>query len=259
MTETGGERVRQMRPSTYAMMQPEDAQALILNVLAPIEAVRERFDRCLGLRLAEEIVSGLDVPDFRAATVDGYALRSSDALAPRRIVGEQTAGVPLNQRMGSGDAVRIMTGAAVPDDADAVIMVEDTRETDTDTIEISRVLKPGDYIRSVGVDLTVGQSVLAAGTLLGPSELGLLATLGQTTPLVWRKPRIAVLSTGDEIVDPLSGDVPQPGQIRDSNRYSLMTSVALAGGVPVDLGHAPMKPRRYARSSMRRCKPMMRW
>ena len=212
---------------------------MILDVLKPVEAVRERFDHAAGLRLAESLTSAINVPDFRAATVDGYAVRSEDGIDPRRIVGEQTAGLPRNIPMATNEAVRIMTGAAVPDDADTIIMVEDTRETGDDTITVMRAMGAGDNIRRIGVDLTIGQTVLTEGTVLNPSELGLLATLGHIRPLVWRRPRIAVLSTGDEIVDPLDGGDLQPGQVRDSNRYSLMAAVTLAGGTPVDLGHAP--------------------
>ena len=143
------------------------------------------------------------------------------------------AGYVAGFELQPGTAARITTGAPIPLGADAVVMVEDTHE-EGDQLSISTTLKPGDYIRPVGVDIEKGQLVLAAGTILNPAEIGLLATVGHTSVKVYPRPKIAVMSTGDEILEP--DQALQPGQIRDANRFTLMSVVQQNGGEALDLG-----------------------
>jgi molybdenum cofactor synthesis domain-containing protein len=177
-----------------------------------------------GLILAATIVAAEDLPPFPAATMDGYAVVAADGAGWRELIGEQMAGYVAALTVRPGTVARITTGSPLPPGADAVVMVERTAERQG-KVEIQQVaIKVGENIRPIGVDMARGQQVLAAGTLIGPAEMGLLASLGIATPVVHPRPRVAVLSTGDELVEPW--ETPQPGQIRDANRYAL--GVALA-------------------------------
>jgi molybdopterin molybdotransferase len=150
------------------------------------------------------------------------------------VLGELTAGQAEAPAVGPDSAIRIMTGGLLPDGAEAVVMVEDTREQDG-WVEIARPAAAGDNVHPTGQDLQGGQLVLAAGTLLGPPEIGMLATVGQTKVLVHRRPRVAVLATGDELVEP--DEAPTDGLIRDSNRFALIAAIRAAGGEVVWSAH----------------------
>jgi molybdenum cofactor synthesis domain-containing protein len=227
---------KKMRPSSYTIIEPEEATRLIFE---NIEAVG--FEE-IGLAegnwrvLAEDIFAGQNMPPFDTTAVDGYALKAEDGNQPRLITGDQTAGRISQLSVTNGTAMRIMTGAPMPSGADSVIMVEDTRE-DGVTLYVNKTPRPGDNIRPDGQDLQAGQLVLKAGTELGPAELGLIATVNKPRFKVYRLPRLAIISTGDEIVEP--GQEAQPGQIYDSNRYSLIAAVRNAHAEPVSLGIAP--------------------
>jgi molybdenum cofactor synthesis domain-containing protein len=230
---------RIMRPSAFPMIEPEEATRLIFeNVPAPtfeaIEAVPLAEGE--GRILAEDISATEDMPPFNTTAVDGYALLAADQTQPRRILGDQTAGRLSGITVVPGTAVRIMTGAPLPEGADSVIMVEFTGEQ-AGNLVVQFSPKAGENIRPKGQDLQAGQLVLKAGTLLGPAELGLIATVNKPTFRAIRRPRIAVVSTGDEIVEP--GGQAQPGQIYDSNRFSLISAVRRAYAEPVSLGIAP--------------------
>ncbi len=221
------------------MIAPEEATRLIFEKVAaprPEEAELVSLSDGEGRVLAEDVYATDDMPPFNTTAVDGYALLAADGQAPRQITGEQTAGRISGATVETGGAVRIMTGAPLPPGADSVIMVEDTAESDT-RLEVRTSPKAGDNIRPKGQDLQAGQLVLKAGTLLGPAELGLVATVNKAKFRAVRRPRIAVVSTGDEIVEP--GDQAGPGQIYDSNRFSLMSAVRRAYAEPVSLGIAP--------------------
>jgi molybdopterin molybdotransferase len=199
--------------------------------------------RALRRVLAESVVSGLDVPPWPNSSMDGYALRSSDTrrastAAPVRltVAGRVAAGHVALRALGAGEAFRIFTGGPVPEGADSVIPQEDVSK-DGGAIVVSRPVKTGDFIRPQGEDMRAGDGVLERGRLLGPAEIGLLAALGRSQVRVLRRPRVGVLSTGDEIVD--LGGHPGPGQILNSNTYSLMAQIDEAGGDPVSLGVAP--------------------
>ncbi|HEV8637999.1 MAG TPA: gephyrin-like molybdotransferase Glp [Chloroflexota bacterium] len=186
-----------------------------------------------GRVLAETIVAREQMPPFPASTVDGYAVVAADRSEWRRIVQDLFAGRADGARVRPGAAARIMTGAPLPPGADAVVMFEDTDERDG-SVRLRRPTRPGDNLRPVGVDLEVGQTVLEAGTPIAAAEIGLLATLGVAEVTVSRRPRVAVLSTGDELVEPDAR--PHPGAIRDSNRYALLAAAAEAGADPISMG-----------------------
>lgn len=190
----------------------------------------------LGAVLAEDAVAIQDVPPFTNSAMDGYAVRGDDvATAPARlrVVGDIAAGAYPTHQVGPGEAMRIMTGAPMPDGADTVVRVEDT-DNGMDIVTIQRATERGVSVRGRGEDLRVGEVVIPRGTVLRPAEIGVLATTGRPRVHVVRRPRVAVLSTGDEVVE-LDAPI-QPGQIRDANRYSLSAAVGAAGCVAWTLG-----------------------
>jgi molybdopterin molybdotransferase len=218
-----------------------DVQAEILGGVAPLEPIEARPRDALGLVTAGDVIAGEAVPPFANTAMDGYAVRAADAAgagpdAPVRLdlVGELPAGRAPEEAVGPGEAIRIMTGAPMPDGADAVVMVEYT-ERDGDEVRVLRGARPGDHVRLAGGDLASGDPVFPSGTVLGPAHLGVLASLGFEDVSVVPRARVGVLSTGDELVErgPL-----RRGQIRDSNRPMLLALVADAGADPADLGVA---------------------
>jgi molybdopterin molybdotransferase len=219
--------------SPYPIIPVEQAVNIILNKVSRLPPVAVPFADALGLVLAEDVHASEPMPPFRAASVDGYAVISRDLAAARRIIGEQSAGHVDDVSVTPGTAIRVTTGAPVPPGADAVVMIEFTAEQNG-YVEIMAEVAPGSNIRPVGQDLAAGQLVLAKGSPLGAPEIGLLAMIGQVEVLVHPAPRVGVMSTGNEIVDP--GSPLKPGQIRDANRFSLMSAVREAGGAPIDLG-----------------------
>ena len=192
----------------------------------------------LGLVLAEEISADRDYPPFHRSTRDGYAVRSADARkgATLRCSGEIKAGDTVNTALASGTCVQIMTGAAAPPGADAVVMIEHTDRT-RDHVRFDRDTRSGQNIVPSGSEVKSGHAVLAAGTRLGFAELALAAQVGATEIRCAVKPRVAILSTGDEVV--AVDALPGPFQIRNSNSVSLAAQTRLAGGEPVLLGNAP--------------------
>jgi molybdopterin molybdotransferase len=202
--------------------------------IAAIESVplREALHRIL----AQEIASDRDYPPFDRSIRDGYAVRAADTHpgAQLKCIGELKAGDAPTIHVASGTCIQIMTGAPLPDGADAVIMIEHTLR-DGDTIRLDHAIKPGQHVVLRGNEQVAGRTVLAVGTPLGFAELAAAAQVGAANPVVTRKPRIAILSTGDEVVDFAS--TPGPFQIRNSNSVSLAAQVFLAGGEPVLLGN----------------------
>ena len=205
-----------------------------LPVPAPVSVP---FDAAAGLVLAADVAAPEDVPPFDNTAVDGYAVIASDtAAAPRdlRVTGEMAAGARHVDEVSPGCAVRIMTGAPLPTGCDAVVMVEDTERNGDDGVRILRSVSPGDGIRRAGSDVCAGDVPLRAGTVVNAAVQAVLSTLNARTVSVWPRPRVGVLSTGDELVD--DGSPLLPGQIRESNRTMLLRLVAGAGAEPVDLG-----------------------
>ena len=227
------------------MMGVDDALARILARFTPLPAVEQPIVDALGMVVARPIVSTVDVPPFSNSAMDGYAVRASDtATAPvtLRVVGAVAAGAMPDRVLKPGEAIRIMTGAPVPDGADAVVRFEETDERSRGTrgslteISVSRSVRPDENVRDAGEDIAAGQVVAPSGACLGPAEIGILASLNMAAVQVHRRPRVAILSTGDEVVE-IGPDL-RPGQIRNSNSYTLAALVRQAGGEPLMLGIA---------------------
>jgi len=225
--------VVQMQASRYPMISAQSAIETILAKTSVLNTEELALQAATGRVLAETVVADDDMPPFAASAVDGYALRIDDGLAPRRVLSEIIAGSTAETTITPGTAARIMTGAPLPPGADAVIMVEQTSERDG-SVQIEEVPRQGDNVYPRGLDITGGQTVLIEGSNLGSAEIGLLATVGRTRVTVYRRPVVAILSTGDELIEP---DEPlRAGSIRDSNRYALFGAILEAGGVPLSLG-----------------------
>jgi molybdopterin molybdotransferase len=198
--------------------------------------------QALGRVLAGPVAADRDFPPFPRATRDGYAVRSSDLgqeqPASLRVVGQIKAGDSYDLPVLPGEAVEIMTGAAVPQGADAVVMVEHTQRDSTgDQIEVQRAVSPGENVVPAGAEAKSGQELLPRGSRMGPAQIALAAAAGAARLKVFARPRVAIVSTGDELVD-VAGK-PGPSQIRNSNSYSLAALVIAAGGEPVQLPIAP--------------------
>lgn len=223
-----------MPESPYPMLLVEEALALIEREVRPLAPVTSSFIDALGLVLAEDVLAVEPMPPFAAASVDGFAVIAADGPGLRRIVGDQMAGYVASLHVESGTAARVTTGAPIPPGADTMIMIEQTEEQNGQVNILTDDLQPGSNIRPVGQDIETGQVVLPKGTVLGPAELGLLGTVGKTQVTIYPRPKVAVMSTGDEIVEPYQQ--PDLGQIRDANRFTLMSAVRQAGADPIDLG-----------------------
>ena len=192
-----------------------------------------------GRVLAGPIDADRDLPPFPRATRDGFALRSADVAKPParlRILGQVKAGECFAGSIGAGECVEIMTGAPVPEGADAVVMVEHTTPKG-DWVEVGRSLEPGENVVRRGSEARQGDRLLGQGRRIGYAEIAMMAAVGKPTVAVYPKPRVAILPTGDEVVE--VGVEPGPYQIRNSNSYSLQAQVAAAHGVAVPLGIAP--------------------
>jgi molybdopterin molybdotransferase len=219
-----------------------DAQARVLATVAPLPPVTVPLREALGLALSEPLAANEPVPPFDNTAVDGYAVQAGDtagasAESPVRlaVVDELPAGKAPSVPVGPGEAIRIMTGAPVPPGADAIVMVEDT-SADGDGVLIRQEAHAGDHVRRAGGDLAPGAVMFPAGTVLTPAHLGVAASLGHAEVSVVRRPRVAVMSTGDELAAP--GEPLTLGKIRDSNRPMLLALVAQTGCEAVDLGIA---------------------
>jgi len=216
----------------------DEAQTFVLSHCKPAAPVATAAHLALGLVTAEPIVSNELVPPFDNTAVDGYAVQAADtADAPTslRVVGSIAAGDNPTMTIEPGTAARIMTGAPLPAGADAVVMVEDTEADDSaGTVTISKSVELNSAVRRAGEDMTPGQTVFAPGTMVTPGHIGVLATLGIDSISTHQRPTVGVLSTGDELVE--GPQKLEPGQIRDSNRRTLLALVAQTGATPVDLG-----------------------
>jgi molybdopterin molybdotransferase len=224
---------------TSGVLSVEEALAQILARAQPLETERVVLGTALGRVLAEPIVSRREVPPWSNSSMDGYAVRAADtATVPVTLVVTDRilAGAVPTRRLGPGEAARIFTGAPLPDGADAVVPQEDV-DAEAERIRITRVVNSGAYVRPRGEDVRVGDRVLEPGRTIRAAEVGLLATLGHSPVLVHRRPRVAVLSTGNELAD--LGSEPGPGQIPNTNTYSLMAQAIEAGAEAVNLGVAP--------------------
>jgi len=202
-----------------------EARELVLSSVRPLPAEELALGDALGRILAEDLASPLDVPPFDSSAMDGYAVVAGAAGA-LRVVGEARAGHPAGVRLEPGTAMPISTGGAVPEGADAVVPVE-RAHPDGGTVRVPET-RAGANIRRAGEDVRRGDMVVRAGTALGPAELGVIASLGRPRPVCALRPRVALLVTGDELVDP--GEALEPGQIFSSNGYALRAQIEVAGG-----------------------------
>ncbi len=219
------------------LWHPDEARATVLRHVRRLPVEHVPIVDAAWRVLAEDLVAAEDHPPFAASTMDGYAVLAEDSSPWREVLGNQTAGYLADVEVTPGTAVRITTGAPIPPGADAVVRVENTEVADDHIIIHQETVSPGENIRPIGVDLRRGDPVLSAGTILGAAEIGLVAGLGITPAPVRRRPRVSVLSTGNELVDP--GDNIKPGQIRDSNRFSLVAALEREGAEVVLSGRAP--------------------
>lgn len=220
-----------------------EARARILNALTPMAAETVPVSEALGRVTAEPIVARRTQPPVAVSAMDGYAVRAADVVtvpATLTRVGTAPAGGGYLGKLGPGEAVRIFTGGPVPDGADAIVIQEDvdaSAEEDGVPITVREGAKTGTYIRPAGLDFSVGNEGVAAGRRLTARDVGLAAAMNVPWIAVRRRPRVAILSTGDEIVRP--GELDDPSRIVSSNAYALAAAIRAIGGEPIDLGIAP--------------------
>jgi molybdopterin molybdotransferase len=211
----------------------DEARALVLGAVAALDTEERRIPDALGRVLAEDVAAAHDVPGFANSAMDGFAVRSGPSGRELRIVGESRAGTPAEVSVGDGEAVRISTGAAIPEGADAILPVEEAEDRG-DAVVVGVDVRAGSAVREAGEDLRRGAVVLHAGCVLGAAELGIAVEAGRATVRVARAPRVAVLATGDELVAP--GEPLRHGQLHNSNAVTLGALARRAGAELVHTG-----------------------
>jgi len=219
------------------LLAPEQALALYFSRVAPLLPRLERvgLEQATGYVLAEDAIAREDHPTHARSTMDGFALAANGG-STRRIVGEILMGAAPPRAVGAGETLRIPTGGALPEGADAVVPLEDVDERDG-SIVLRELVKSGACLTHRGEDIRAGVTALERGRRIGGPELGVLATLGVSSVAVYVRPRFGILSTGDELIDPAA--TPALGQVRDSNRYAIAGALAALGAEPVQLPRAP--------------------
>src|SRR5438552_4404830 len=226
------------RSLAVALMPVTDALAAILGGTDPLPEEMVALDSAFDRVRARDVAARRTQPPSAMSAMDGYAVRAADAsdLSARlKVIGEVAAGRPFERKVGAGEAVRIFTGGVIPDGADAVIIQEDTK-ADGDSITITEAAKPGRHIRPAGVDFREGDVLLAKGSRLTDRDLSLAAGMNHPELAVHRRPKVAILATGDELVMP--GSTPGPGQIVYSNGYAVRALARAEGAETIDLGIA---------------------
>lgn len=230
----------------------------LLKILAPVRVLNSETINLvdsLGRVLAEDMYADSDIPGFDNSAMDGYAVKSADIKGTSKnnpkvlkVIENIKAGDIPNKILSNNQAVMIMTGAPIPKGADSIVMVEDTKETNNHVsqnandmfVEIFKQGKSGENIRRAGEDIKTGELVIQKGTVLRPAHIGILASLGKSPITVTRKPTVALLATGDELVD--VHEKVSPGKLRNSNTYTLYTQIIQSGGIPKNLGIAKDDP-----------------
>ena len=233
-------------PEFLELVPPQDALRLLLDHLPPASLIEEEVDtpQAVGRITACPVASPENLPAFTRSTVDGFAVRGRDTHGASEslpaylsLVGECPMGAAPPFEVGAAQAALIHTGGMLPNGADAVVMLEYTQVSRPGEIEVLRAVPAGENLISVGEDVEAGQVVLPAAKRLRTPDIGGLMALGITQVRVVQKPRVAIISSGDEVIDP--SQPPQPGQVRDVNSYTLATLVSQAGGAPVRYGILP--------------------
>lgn len=221
-----------------AMLSVAEARALVLADVATLPSEDVALSEAAGRTLARDLPARRTQPPFRASAMDGYAVRARDAVegAVLTVVGEAPAGRAHAGRVGPGETVRIFTGAPVPDGADAILIQENTESLADKRIRVTEAVAEGRNIRAAGLDFTEGETLLKTGHRLTWRTLALAASMDYPTVPVVRRPRVAILATGDELARP--GDTLGPDQIIASNAFGIAAFVADLGGVAIDLGIA---------------------
>ena len=225
------------------MLSVEEARQQMLNTIPVLSTEKREILNCGGYVLAEALHAEENIPPFDNSAMDGYAVRAADVQnaseaepAVLTIVETIAAGYAPTKQVAAGQAARIMTGAMMPEGADAVVMQEVTQR-EGDKVKIFESIDETGNVRFTGESVAAGQQVMGKGKHLRPPEVSMLASLNRPEVTVHRKPTVAIVSTGDELL--LLGDRLEPGKIRESNRYGLYAQVEEAGGIPIDMGIAP--------------------
>jgi molybdopterin molybdotransferase len=232
------------REKVQALRTVEEAFKAIIGQVTCRPVERVPLLEAAGRVLAETAYADIDLPPFDNSAVDGYAVAAIDTAGATaqnpcrlRTLDDVPAGAPALQTVHTGAAVRVMTGGPLPPGADAMVMIEDTALVEAGWVEIREEARPEQHVRRRGEEMRCGDPALSAGVLLRPAEVGMLATLGFATAPVYRQARVAIVTTGDEVVDVVAGERPPPGHIRNSNRYMLAALVQEAGGTLHSLTH----------------------
>ena len=227
----------------FFKVQTPDELYKKLDRFKPLASEKVCIEDSLHRVLSEDISSSINLPEFRRSTMDGFALKAKDTYgaseknpAVIRLIGEIPMGKVSNMEIDEGEAIKVATGGMVPNGADAVQMVEYTECIDSDTLHVFKTLSPLENVIQVGEDVKVGETVLHKGHLIRPQDIGLMAGIGKADVPVYRRPRVGIISSGDEII-PID-HIPAPGEIRDINRYTIVSMVKEADGIPSFLGIA---------------------
>src|SRR6186997_501994 len=226
--------------SAEGLISVEDARERVLSAISPLSPLALPLTDAYGCVAAEDMVATISLPEFASSGMDGFAVRAADVAdaspahpAELKIVGRAMIGHRPDATVGGGEAVQIATGAPIPAGADCVVPVENSR-VHNETVQLFEAASEGRHVRPAGEDVKEGSVLVEGGKRLGPPELGLLANAGHGTPLVHPRPRVVVLSTGDELIAPTES--PDFGQVRDSNAYTLFGALREAGAMPVLAG-----------------------